>query len=154
MLGTSVATFLRPEGPQVLVGAPGHEAGRGAAVWFDARDFADANVFRGRVRFESDRTSADHYGRTVAVAELDGDDLPELLVGGPDRREGLLYDVGQLMVFRGVTVWPALTASGSADLAITDDQGFRRVGRRVIVHDIDGDGIDELFLPTRSPRSR
>jgi len=152
--GTSIVSFQRPEGPQVLIGAPGFEAGRGAAVWFDARDFATANVLRARSRFESDRTNADHFGRTVAVAELDGDGLPDLLIGGPDRRVGQLYDVGQLAIFLGSRTLDILTASGEADLSITDDQGFRRVGRRVVVHDVDGDGLDELLLPTRSPRSR
>ncbi len=152
--GTSVVTFERPEGPQVLIGAPGFEAGRGAAVWLDARDFATADALRARSRFESDRTNADHFGRTVAVAELDGDGLPDLLIGGPDRRVGQLYDVGHLAIFLGSRTLDVLTAGGDADLSITDDQGFRRVGRRVVVHDVDGDGIDELLLPTRSPRSR
>jgi hypothetical protein len=152
--GSSIATFVRPEGPQLLVGAPGFEAGRGAASWIDAGDFATTGTLQPRIRFESDRTTPDHFGRTVAVAELDGDDLPDLLIGGPDRRAGALYDVGQLAVFLGNRSLSVLTASGDADLSITDDQGFRRVGRRVVVHDVDGDGIDELLLPTRSPRSR
>jgi len=154
MLGESVATFERPdEGGQLLVGAPGHDGGRGAAIWLDASDLTGVGL-QTRTRINNDKTTTDHVGRTVAVAELDGDGLPDLLVGGPDRRVGQLYDVGQIGVFLGSRALGDTEQLGDADLSITDDQGFRRVGRHIVSHDVDDDGIDELLLPTRSPRSR
>ena len=152
-LGASIAAGLRDGRPTLLLGAPGFDAGVGRAVLIDAN-----GVFNGITApvasFESDRTTADHLGRTVATADLDGDGINEWLVGGPDLRQGQIYDIGQVLVFGGTGDWSSRVGSEEADLQITDDQGFRRVGLHIVVHDLDNDGIDDLLLPTRAPRSR
>jgi hypothetical protein len=147
-LGSSIATTVRDGVPFLLMGASGFEAGKGSAI------LVNATTLGGIARFEYDASAPDHLGRTVAVADLDGDGIDELIVGGPDRRVGQLFDVGQIFVFNGAIERTGLVASGSADQHITADQGFRRVGQHIVVSDLDGDGRAELLLPTRSPRTR
>lgn len=48
----------------------------------------------------------DGLGFAVAGGDLDGDDVPELIVGALNADSGLLVDAGKLYVMRGARSWP------------------------------------------------
>jgi len=143
--GESLAAFSWDSEPYLLIGAPGVAEGQGAAYLYrplDELPLEPVGVY------ESSRDTPDHVGRTVAAADLDGDGQDELLVAAPDYRvDNNTFGVGRLWIFgRDVGLAPDLA---DATGILTDTQPFRRIGRDLVLTDIDGDDATDLWLPTQ-----
>lgn len=149
-LGTSLATLLPADSAvaHVVAGAPGASDGAGA-VWI-VGGFEQALLRRAEVA-AGEAAGGSHVGRVVASGDRDGDGTEDLLVGAPDWKEGKNgYDAGRLFVWYGGAPWLGTLDLESADVELASDQPFARVGRGLLAHDLDGDGADELVLPTRT----
>jgi|GEM_PF-1118169 len=93
--------------------------------------------------------SGDHFGRAVAVGDVNGDGIDDLIGGAylADRPGGA--DSGRTYVFYG-----SETLSGTirldqppwdADVIITGTNGSR-LGRSLATGDVDGNGVDDLII--------
>jgi hypothetical protein len=129
------------------VGAPGWDGGRGAVYLYRS---LDDEAPRAVAAYDNERGTPDHLGRTIATGDLDGDGRAELLLGAPDYRiDNRTYGVGRLWVFGPDQPFGAPLSDALGEL--TDTQPFRRIGADVLTVDLDGDGADEVSLPTRRP---
>ncbi|MCB9679824.1 MAG: FG-GAP repeat protein [Alphaproteobacteria bacterium] len=81
-------------------------------------------------------------GRTLAVGDLDGDTLPDLVLGAP--KAGGLQD-GQVYLVHGSPTWPAVL---TADATLKGNLGEQLGISLAVAGDMDADGDDELALGT------
>jgi hypothetical protein len=146
-VGLDLATIANRTGQVLLVvGAPGWHDGAGAVWLVDA-----VGPLQVVARFEADAAAAgNHVGRFVAHGDTDGDGREDLLIGAPDWKEGRNgYDAGRAFALYGGPAWSGVIPL-AADTTWTATQPFARVGRGLSAADLDGDGADELLLPTRT----
>lgn len=155
--GASVHTFVLGGDPFVAVGAPGADGGVGALYLYRGAELRRRARAEGARRIEPRAVfrspsggTGQHFGRTLAVGDLDGDGRDDLVVGTPDAQGpgGNDFDTGAIDVWFGRRTWGEEELAPDARVTGTDP--FQRIGRSVLVHDFDGDGVDELLLPTRS----
>ena len=85
--------------------------------------------------------SGDHFGAAVAAGDLNGDGLPDVVVGAPDEDEGDTVDTGAIHVLKG-------TEDGLVNQSIWT-QGIQRKVRALLVDALDeqanGIGSGKLF---------
>lgn len=137
---------------RLAVGAPGASDGAGVvAVYSDVPSFPGAAFPMSILRNERDEP--EHFGTFVGFGDLDGDGGGQLAVGMPDRawldannEARSRYDVGVLWMYDGPEA-----GSPGPERRIVGERPFERVGRGLRWRDVDGDGADELLLPTRAP---
>jgi hypothetical protein len=105
----------------------------------------------------TDRDEPDHLGRWLAQAEVDGDGEPDLIVGAPDWRIVDAVDAGFVSIWteRVDEPRPITLAAGHDDQhRITGSLPYQRSGGELAVGDLNGDGVDDLALPTRARAPR
>lgn len=94
----------------------------------------------------------DQLGR-VAVGDLNGDGLPDLLVAAPgaDGLDGRRPDAGAAYVFLGPNdrATSVDLAAGGYDTVVVGADPVDRLGREVAIADVNGDGLDDLLLSAR-----
>lgn len=152
----AVGRFDDDDLADIAVGAPGYNLGRGAVwLWYGGDLAADPSAPPGALfAAPADRDPGDHVGRSVLVADLDGDGQDDLVVGAPDWRD-VGYDTGRVGVWFGAgsVSWRATGEELSIheDVAILGGKPFQRVGLAMAAEDVDGDGRADLLLPTRGP---
>lgn len=156
--GWSVATGdLDGDGrADLAAGAPGADGGAGMVlVWRGADLFTTRDGFPD-VRI-SGAASGDGFGRSVAIADIDGDGIQDLLVGAPRRNPSPqdnpeYFDSGAVYVFRGaddLRTWRPVLLADDADARWAQAQQFLRTGSRVATGDLDADGAAEVALVHR-----
>jgi hypothetical protein len=156
--GASVLTFVLAGSPHVLVGAPGADGGAGRVYLFRGADVTQASTSRTGALSVTPRSvfrspsggTGQHFGRTLAVGDLDGDGRDDLVVGTPDAQGpgGNDFDTGAVDVWFGRRTWAEVEELPDARVVGTDP--FQRIGRSMLAHDFDGDAVDDLLLPTRA----
>lgn len=156
--GTALATLALGTEPRLVVGASGWQSGAGRVHVYAGAGLA-AEEPRRIAAFEPEagRALPDHLGRWLATGDVDGDRVEDLLIGAPDYKVGRnAYDAGRLWIWSGARAseWRLGTPSDLADVVIAGDQPFQRVGGSGRVFDLDGDGLQDLLLPTRAPAPR
>ena len=135
----------------VAAGAPGADEARGQVLIWTGNQLA-----RGITSFPQFRVlgadAGDGLGRGLAVADVDGDGIDDLLAGAPRRNtesRGATFDAGALYLFRGVTGWAGWTANrpvADADGRWQAAQAYLRTGRLIRTGDFDGDGDADFAL--------
>jgi hypothetical protein len=94
----------------------------------------------------------DWAGTSVSTAgDVDGDGLDDNLVGSPDADNAAGRSTGKAYLFLGSTLAAFPTASldlGEADSELVGADFGERAGYRVSsAGDVEGDGLDDLFIP-------
>lgn len=90
-------------------------------------------------------------GVSVATGDFDGDGRSDLVVGSPDAQgpDNNDFDTGALDLWLGPRrTWRDLEDTPDARVLGTDP--FQRIGRSFAVDDLDGDGLDDLVVATRT----
>ncbi len=79
--------------------------------------------------------------RLASVGDLDGDGVPDLIVGAPATSSDDFYGVGSVLAFSGAT--------GELLFAFLGEEGGTYMGSAVAgVGDLDGDGVPEIAMGT------
>jgi hypothetical protein len=151
--GMSVSGLDALGSGDLAISAPGSRSGRGDVFVYAGQELARGGVPKPFLQISHLSEEADHFGRWLAAGDLDGDGADALFVGAPDAKDGRNgFDTGELWIYRPDTL-AALdqnsTSTNTADQRVVGAQPFQRVGRKPLLTDLDGDGTDELLLPTR-----
>ncbi len=87
-------------------------------------------------------------GRAVAVGDINGDTVQDLLVGAPEADPGGRANAGATYVFFGGPGLPADIdlESASADVTILGDDANDQSGFAVVADDINGDDTDDVII--------
>ncbi len=141
----------------VAISSPGRSTGLGQIKVWTEGSFNDPSASPSyRITGEA---GEDGFGRGLAMADLTGDGLDELLVGAPfvnPDNEEATYDAGQLYVFRGqedMADWTRQMTGADARLRYIDPTQYLRTGQLIRVGDVDGDGLADLALLHRTDPS-
>jgi hypothetical protein len=98
--------------------------------------------------------AATELGAALTVGDLDGDGLPELIVGAPGEGDGTLP--GSVYVFAGPL--DPDTRLEDARVVIVGDEPGARAGAAIAAGELDGDGLLDILIggpgPTGSTTSR
>jgi len=119
--------------PDILVGAPGPNGSPGQAFVISGADGSILRTFTGAA-------AGDQFGWAVAgVADVDGDGIPDLLIGAPSADPGALTDAGSAYLYSGGTGALIMqfdgTVAGNALGFAVSSPG-----------DVNGDGFPDLLL--------
>jgi hypothetical protein len=127
-LGASVTGGTFDGSPHVIVGAPTtNPTGGGVAV---GNCLSTTCVWS---TYAND--SEGSFGTSVALGDFDGDGNPEVWIGAPDALSGK----GAVFGYEGLT---DVSAPTWRIFGLSDD----RLGAEIVLHDLDGDGKEELFI--------
>ncbi len=137
----------------LLVGVPGGGRERGLALLY-----ADLRLDRDEpsptLRFLGE-SAGDRFGSSVALADINGDRLDDIVVGAPQHNPTGLdehFASGAVYAWYGETffrAWSRTSNAGKADTTIVRQQAWLRTGATMTTGDLDGDGYAELVLVHR-----
>ncbi|KIG15907.1 RTX toxin protein [Enhygromyxa salina] len=125
----------------LVVTAPQQAHGNRVYVFYGPIDLANAPVLEaGMADVTIEGPAAAETGWSVAVGDLGGDGVDDLIVASPSLSNGR----GQVHVFDGPLPQQSTLGIGSADHTITGGASNDYLGWSLSVGDYDGDGIAEL----------
>ncbi|MBK9367820.1 MAG: FG-GAP repeat protein [Deltaproteobacteria bacterium] len=92
--------------------------------------------------------SSDYLGKSITSGgDLDGDGVPDLLMGAYAYNDGGVSDNGTVVLAYGGSTWSGTISATSADARIYGDLKSDQFGQVVrLIGDVDGDGYDELAV--------
>jgi hypothetical protein len=93
--------------------------------------------------------ASDHFGQSIAIGDVDGDGLEDVLVGSPnyDPNSDSNYNAGMATIFLGRDLINGGTLLDSdAALTIYGVDEMEGAASMVGMSDVDGDGLDDLWI--------
>ncbi|MEZ4241523.1 MAG: integrin alpha [Myxococcota bacterium] len=154
--GSAVTAIEAPGSPaELAVGAPNADASGGRVWIYAASTLAPGATPSPWASFVAQLgRTGDHVGRTLGVADLDADDAPDLVIGAWDYAGDApnAFDAGAIFAWSARTraVWGPDVPVTQAAHQVVGNAPFLRIGRRFVAADTDGDGAEELWVPTRA----
>jgi hypothetical protein len=148
----TVADFDVDGQADLAVGSPGARGGTGSVLLYSGDDLAsETRQIAPRTTFDlRDREPGRHLGRFVTTGDIDGNRVPDLLVGAPDWALPNAHDAGRLFIWHGGPAWAGTEIAGEDNnRAVEGGRPYQRVGRTAFFVDLDDDGDDDLLIPTR-----
>lgn len=90
----------------------------------------------------------DELGTMVAVGDITGDGIGDVILGNAYASRGLFTSEGATYIFRGRSTWPTFVNlfSAAADITIVGGRLDDRLGDMVTTGDYNGDSITDLAL--------
>ena len=87
------------------------------------------------------------FGHSLATGDVNGDDIADVLMGGPVAVANSRQGAGQILVFLSPGQWPATVdaALGQHQLTILGAEAEDELGFSLASGDINGDGIDDMI---------
>lgn len=139
----------------MVVGSPRHEGpeiDEGSVFVVLGRADLPAAVTGADLAIDNPMDQADsHFGAALAVADVDGDGLADVLVGAPEMANTGMSE-GAAFVFLGARTWGGTIVSVSdADVALDNpsDSPLTHFGTSIAGGgDVDGDGFGDLMVST------
>ena len=90
----------------------------------------------------------DHLGRALAIGDVNGDGIQDILAGAWLADAGGRFDAGEAYVFYGRSEWPAEIDLDvdAADVTIKCDQISDQCAHAVVVADVNADEIGDIII--------
>lgn len=139
---------------ELVVGAPGHRTAAGyhvgAVYVFEAGALPQAGSPSRALDAALSTVTGTHeqgrFGAAVAVADLSGDGIADLVVGAPSEGEGGGIGRGRVYVFLSASGRPWPRSAGAADMVISGESAGDGLGSSIAAGDTDGDGRCDLLV--------
>lgn len=90
--------------------------------------------------------SSQRLATALAIGDVNGDGLGDLVVGANTLDAPGLTDCGKVLIYFGRTNWPAALNIADADVILTGDTASGYFGESLCLGDFDGDGIADLAV--------
>ena len=128
---------------EVLVGAPGSDIGsakRGGVVFVFKFDGALSEFDFDRIIAAPSPRNGDEFGRSVAVGDVTGDGVPDVVVGAIGRQVSKARNAGAVLVFPG----PIPTNPASV-IELSSEVKGQQLGYRTTLADVNGNGTGDVI---------
>jgi hypothetical protein len=147
---------------ELVVGAPGHEIpavgpNTGAVYVFPTASIVGSSGLvaarAGARRLLTGEGARSRFGQTLAVGDLDGDAVDDLVVGAPASGGEGEIAAGSVHVYFGRAASDSTPAGASADVTLRGRAAGDRLGSSLTIADADGDGDNDLFVSAYRARA-